>query len=326
MTKQQELDYIVKYNLQNGTHFYTLEQVANHASQNSKPAKQSAIQRVGSALAQSEGRSATEKAILDGTAEATSKKLQEAGIDKEAANQAAITPAYNTDKTTAALNTTLLTLLPDISAGIPGIIRLGTSALGGYAGNRAGNYLDDKLGTSFLQGIGSFAGGLAGYGFGNKVPDIVNYAIIKKNLRNGKLEFVGPKTYSGFHQSDSYFETPTFPFNRWDVINHNADPNGFFLTLGQPATSGFLAKRPYTLRFNVDSNKGLVQHGEIKGFLDTPIRNQIVKYARKKGADVVHFDGIKDNTLPDQQILFATDKSKIKFGENLIKYDSHYHF
>lgn len=324
MDKQQELEYIAKYNLANGTHFYTLEQVANHASQNSKPDKQSAFQRIGSALAQSEGRTATEKAILDGAAEATSKKMQEAGIDKETANQAAINPAYNTDKTTAALNATILTLLPDISAGVPGIIRLGTSALGGYAGNRVGKYFDDKLGTSFLKGIGSFAGGLAGYGFGNKVvPDIIDSAIIRKNLRTGKLEFVGPKTYSGVHQSDTYFETPTFPTERWDVVNHGADPNGFFLTLGEPAKRGFLAKRPYTLHFNVDSNKGLVQHGEINGAFGykNRIRNNIVKYARKKGADVVHFDGIKDNTLPDQQILFATDKAGIKF-KNVFKSSS----
>lgn len=168
MNKKQELEYIAKYNIKNGTHFYNLEQIVNHASQNSKPEKQSALQRIGSALTQSEGRSATEKAILDGSAEATSKKLQEVGIDKESANQAVINPAYNTDKTTAALNTTLLTLLPDISAGIPGIIRLGTGMVGGYLGNRGGKYLDDKFGTSFLQGIGSFAGGLAGYSFGNK--------------------------------------------------------------------------------------------------------------------------------------------------------------
>lgn len=316
MNKQQELEYIAKYNIKNGTHFYNLEQIVNHASQNSKPEKQSALQRIGSALVQSEGRSATEKAILDGSAEATSKKLQEVGIDKESANQSVINPAYNTDKTTAALNTTLLTLLPDISAGIPGIIRLGTGMMGGYLGNRGGKYLDDKFGTSFLQGIGSFAGGLAGYSFGNKtIPDIINSAIIRKNLKTGKLEFVGPKNYTGYHQSNTYFETPQFPFNnRWDVINHNADPNGFFLTLNNPATSGFLAKRPYILKFNINSNKGLVQHGEIEGFSGSKnnIRNKIVKYARRNGADVVHFDGIKDNTLPNQQILFATDKSGIK--------------
>lgn len=207
-------------------------------------------------------------------------------------------------------------MLPDISAGIPGIIRLGTGMAGGYLGNRGGKHLDDKFGTSFLQGIGSFAGGLAGYSFGNKtIPDIINSAIIRKNLKTGKLEFVGPKNYMGYHQSNTYFETPQFPFNnRWDVINHNADPNGFFLTLNGPATSGFLAKRPYILKFNVNSNKGLVQHGEIKGFSGSKnnIRNKIVKYARKNGADVVHFDGIKDNTLPNQQILFATDKAGIK--------------
>lgn len=32
MTKQQELEYIAKYNIKNGTHFYSLEQIANHTS------------------------------------------------------------------------------------------------------------------------------------------------------------------------------------------------------------------------------------------------------------------------------------------------------
>lgn len=195
MTKQQELEYIAKYNIKNGTHFYSLEQIANHASQTTKSAKQSAWQRVGSALAQSEGRSATEKAILSGEADAASKKLQEVGMDKESANQAVITPAYNTDKTTAALNTTLLTLLPDISAGLPGIIRLGTGALGGFAGNKGGKYLDNKLGTHFLQGIGSFVGGLAGYGFGNKA--YAAYSLTRPlKLRTNYTGFTPRKDFS----------------------------------------------------------------------------------------------------------------------------------
>ena len=116
-------------------------------------------------------------------------------MDKESANQAVITPAYNTDKTTAALNTTLLTLLPDISAGLPGIIRLGTGALGGFAGNKGGKYLDNKLGTPFLQGIGSFVGGLAGYGFGNKA--YAAYSLTRPlKLRTNYTGFTPRKDFS----------------------------------------------------------------------------------------------------------------------------------
>ena len=32
MNKKQELEYIAKYNIKNGTHFYNLEQIVNHAS------------------------------------------------------------------------------------------------------------------------------------------------------------------------------------------------------------------------------------------------------------------------------------------------------
>ena len=247
--------------------------------------------------------------------------------NKDEAVKAAIQRDSEIDKRNAGiLATAMSSMFPVLDFSkygfLKGLAKVGletaTGTVGGYLGNRSGKYLDDKLGTSFLQGIGSFAGGLAGYRFGNKtVPNIIDSAILRKNILTGKLEFVGPKTYSGYHQSDTYFEAPTFPSYRWDVINHNADPNGFFLTLGQPANKGFLAKRPYTLQFTVSSNKGLVQHGEIKGFPGNKnkIRNKIIKYARKKGADVVYFDGIKDNTLPNQQILFATDKSNIVFNK-----------
>lgn len=116
-------------------------------------------------------------------------------MDKESADQAVITPAYNWDGTSAALNTTILTLLPDIAAGLPGIIRLGTGALGSFAGNKGGKYLDDKLVTSFLQGIGSFAGGLAGYGFGNKAYNA--YSLTKPlKLRTNYTGFTPRKNFS----------------------------------------------------------------------------------------------------------------------------------
>jgi len=101
-----------------------------------------------------------------------------------------------------------------------------------------------------------------------------------------------------------------FPYNRWDVREHNADPNGVFFTLGSPVNSGFLGKRRFSLQFEIPSQKPLIQTGEVRGLLGKKnnTRNAIVKYAKKHGADAVEFRDIADNTLKHQDVLFMTDK------------------
>lgn len=94
---------------------------------------------------------------------------------------------------------------------------------------------------------------------------------------------------------------------------HGADPNGAFFTVGKPAGSGFLAKRPYTGQFQIKVQKPLIQTGELTGPTKNGLRNAIVRHARKNGADAVFFDGIADNTLQNQQILFAMDNADIGY-------------
>ena len=103
---------------------------------------------------------------------------------------------------------------------------------------------------------------------------------------------------------------------------HGADPNGVFFTVDNPAEAGFLSKRPYTGQFQVSVQKPLIQTGEIEGVTKNGLRNAIVKRARRKGADAVLFDGIADNQLQNQKILFATDKANINFagGPGKVKY------
>lgn len=75
-----------------------------------------------------------------------------------------------------------------------------------------------------------------------------------------------------------------------------------------------MAKRPVINKYTINSNKALVQHGDIYpaiGQSKNGLRNYIVKQARKNGADVVKFENIADNTLLGQNVLFATDKAKI---------------
>lgn len=146
-----------------------------------------------------------------------------------------------------------------------------------------------------------------------------NFDIIRHSLADGTLRFGEPATYNGVHQSSKSIQQFEFPYQRWDVINHGADPNGAFFTLDKPAEAGFLAKRPYTSYWEIKSQKPLIQTGEIRGPGNTKnnVRNAIVDYARRNGADAVEFRGIADNNLKNQNVLFATDKSGIRF-----KYES----
>lgn len=146
-----------------------------------------------------------------------------------------------------------------------------------------------------------------------------NFDIIRHSLADGTLRFGEPATYNGVHQSSKSIQQFEFPYQRWDVINHGADPNGAFFTLNKPAESGFLAKRPYTSYWEIKSQKPLIQTGEIRGPGNSKnnVRNAIVDYARRNGADAIEFRGIADNNLQNQNVLFATDKSGIR-----LKYES----
>lgn len=224
---------------------------------------------------------------------------------------------------------------------VPTIISEAGSAAGGYVGSKSlgalGSHIDEKYGTNltptltFTGGLlGGFGGGIGGYKAAPIIikagdnaitftANTVNDAIIKNAIKKGKLSFIDtPTTYRGFHQSDVPIYEPNFNFERWDVVNHGADKKGMFFTLDSPAKNGFLSKRKYTSQWDINSGKTLVQNGELKGLLfkKNPIRNRVVKYARDNGADVVLFDGIADNGLQNQRILFATDKAGFNLADH----------
>lgn len=80
-----------------------------------------------------------------------------------------------------------------------------------------------------------------------KASNLINDTIIKRAVKTGKLKFTDrPIVYRGFHQSEAPVYYPDFTIQRWDVVNHGADPSGMFFTLDTPARDGFLAKRPFT--------------------------------------------------------------------------------
>lgn len=229
-----------------------------------------------------------------------------------------------------------------------GAAALGTT--GSYGGNKLGTFIDNKYGTNltpYLTIFGGLSGGLAGgigsykglvnYGtngklvrgtlgkklkdsiliWGDKFRNAVDEATINKALKSGKLGFGNADSYTAYHQSDSPITEFKFPYERWDVVHHGADPNSAFFTVGSPAHSGFLSKRPYVGQFKVELQKPMIQTGEIHGMSKNGIRNKIVQLARQEGADGVLFDGIADNQLQNQKILQAFENANIKHQRTL---------
>lgn len=224
----------------------------------------------------------------------------------------------------AGVGSTLATL--PFTAGImggwtPAIVSTATGAAGGhagaYGGQKLGQYIDDKYGTNLTPGL-TFAGGLIGGTIGGGLgykgwEGATNQYLINKAFKSGQLKWGQPTSYTAYHQSATPITKFKFPFKRWDVAKHGADPNGAFFTVGKPAGSGFLAERPYTGQFQVKVQKPLIQTGELTGPTKNGLRNAIVRRARKNGADAVFFDGIADNQLQNQQILFAMDNADIGY-------------
>ena len=214
----------------------------------------------------------------------------------------------------------------------------GRFVLNQILGNRGEQLYDNnnviRLGADIITnpgyGMGTWAikGAIKGAtNAGANFIDAVNNKIkinstIKDAIKSGKLKFGEPTIYTGIHQSNSPIEHFQFPFNqRWDVVNHGADPNGAFFTLGDAAKSGFLKDRPWTSTWEIKSQRPLIQTGEIFGPKGTKnnIRNAIVRYGRKHGADAIEFRGIADNQLQNQNILFATNNTELKKIGQLFK-------
>lgn len=161
---------------------------------------------------------------------------------------------------------------------------------------------------------------LAGYGAGKVLNRIIESDIVKKAFKEGRLRFGLPTIFDrAYHQSDKPVTEFVFPYKRWDVINHGADPKAAFFTLDNPATGGFLSERPFINHFTVFAQRPLHQIGEITGTTKNGVRNRIVKEARKRGADAVVFEGIADNQLKNQNILMAFDTSDIKHARTSTK-------
>ena len=78
-----------------------------------------------------------------------------------------------------------------------------------------------------------------------------------------------------------------------------------------------MGDRPYHGLYEIDLKKPIVQVGELNvGDSKNKPRNMLIQWARKMGADGVVFDGISDNKLKNQRILFNMPDTRIVDLEN----------
>lgn len=323
-TTYGHVEEIAKYNLENKTNFYTIDQVRQH---------QKDLQELAKLEADYDAHA--EHWNVNPDAYSVTDAFKYSGSRPETLEDLYRLKGWKQDaKTTTLVALGALASVPLAGefatyGALGGAARVGGGFLGSHLGSKGlgwvGNYADSKLGTDFLGTTGNVLGGFLGFGLGMgatgnivdniikpEIANIKNRIIIHNAFKSGKLQFGKPTVYEGWHQSEQPIKEFKFPFNRWDVINHNADPNGAFFTIGKPASDGFLSKRRFSILFKIPSQKPLIQFGEIKGRGGSKnnIRNAIVKYGRKHGADAIEFRGIADNQLQNQDILFMTDKIK----------------
>lgn len=209
-----------------------------------------------------------------------------------------------------------------------------SSMAGGYALGKVGEKIDEKYDTQWVapllttvggvvSGVGGWKGAIKATGTGKVnpklvtkefvkeqvAPDMMNTQVAKTKLPQQALPYnVGwapAQTSTWYHHSNTPVTEFKVPFKeRWDVVNHGADPNLIWLTK-ENGTAGMMAERPYHQQFSVILKKPMVQVGEvptIPGQKNTS-RNAIVARARDAGADAVIFDGIADNKLKGQQVV-----------------------
>lgn len=151
--KYGNISEIAQYNRENGTNFYTMEQVEQHKKENNP----SLLTR----LAQT----TVHVPVTSGTSTSAATSLRDIPkVESTVGNELGYA---------AGLLTTPM-LLGEIGTYGPlvGSLRLGTgtagSAAGSYIAGKAGDFADKKLGTNWIGNTGRVLGGFAGFGAGMK--------------------------------------------------------------------------------------------------------------------------------------------------------------
>lgn len=147
--------------------------------------------------------------------------------------------------------------------------------------------------------------------FKNFIRSIDNSLTIGKGFLTGKLKFGTPTEYKVWHQSFSPIKEFKVPFSeRWDVVTHGADPNLIWFTNAKtPNISGLLGERPYASQWTFTARKPLIQTGELNGIFGgkNNIRNALIDFGKRHGADAFVFNNIGDNMLTKTNVMAITE-------------------
>lgn len=285
--KYGNISEIAQYNRENGTNFYTMEQVEKHKRKNSaeefekkhpflaslsKSAQEARDARIG-AIGAEQVRDLYNKGENELASELNNKYL--------GANASGIlsTPMAGEFVTYGPL---------------VGALRLGAgsagAAGGSYVAGKAGDFADKKLGTNWIGDTGRLLGGFAGFGAGMKsttpllqraaarnislgvpketfvslrkeglsgeVARALNREIksaeivdspVTQNILAGKLGWAPRQSRVIWHNSESPISKLESTFPAWDTVERGA-PLGHVWGTGSETNLGFIGKRPFHLR------------------------------------------------------------------------------
>ena len=226
----------------------------------------------------------------------------------------------------------------------------GSAAAAGasYAGGKAGDWLDNKLGSNWIgdtnrlilpfiifpagmKGVNSILRSAAGHGItmgmpqetfanlrnqyftnaGNKAIAKAIPDIVQTNIEAGKLGWAPSSKQTLWHNSDQPLTKLEINFPAWDTAQRGA-PLGHSWFTGTETVQGFIGKRPYHLRGTIELNKPIIQIGESIGDSKNTTRNQILDFVQKSSADGINFKDIADNTLKNQDVYAIFKNTEVK--------------
>lgn len=272
----KQTDAIVKYNLEHKTHFYTLNQVQEHARQ--EYLRQHPVNLEHSGIDDA----SIIHTINQRQADAATAGDVAAGADKKSAQSAnnmnyVVKPAA---ATAGAMLGTGLTIasIPTVGVGATAV-GLAGGAGGQLLGSKVGSYIDDKAGTSWVSPTLGFIGGMTGYGAGAAGFNQGMLKLGSRGINVGGLYNLGKANPSSFGKEVGEYMLPkVFKDATKHVRSDNIYTNGLSDRWLFATTMGDLT-RPYPqsgMYYHTQSYTKPAVHINGSDFIPTPRRGEIM--------------------------------------------------
>lgn len=252
-------------------------------------------------------------------------------------------------KATMAMGTAAIIPEMAVTGVVPTLVTTAAGLAGGYAGNKIGQYADEKFGTNWIAPTLSIVGGIGGgVGAYKGLKPSYNYlakngVIGYKDVPEGMLKLpttkenpilnVGwaPKQTINVKRAGD-LDTMYYP-ERWDVTNEGANPFGVWLQgkFGVPRTDVtnpgkgakaaaarkiFAGRKQYAGEVTLE--KPMQTVGEI------PNRSDLSYAAERMGADGIIYNNVYDNGYNNNQVILSFKKPSIERGYKFYEQPSTY--